>query len=126
MEQKKLIALSTNGKQIAIVKNVSEKEYKTLLNEENEYNAKQEHEYKSSLESLYCYADTKSKEKDFILAKCIYDNFVDRGLIDNSDTFQQEWYDYFFNDKELDLEQAPQEYKKILDKVGNFNEKESD
>lgn len=126
MEQKKLIAVSTNGKSIAIVKNVSETEYKKLLNEEHKYNANNEQIAKEKETKLYCSANEKANEKNFILAKCIYDNFVDRGLIEDSDSFQQEWYDYFFNDKELDLEHAPEEYKKILDKVGNFNEKESD
>ena len=99
-----------------------------MLNKENEYNAAKELLEESK---RLDYESTKQNvrmlmAREIILAKCIYDNFVDRGLIDNSDTFQQEWYDYFFNDKELDLEHAPQEYKKILDKVGNFNEKESD
>lgn len=126
MEQKKLIAVSSNGKSIAVVKNVSETEYKKLLNEEHKYNSEKEELENIRFLKLNCLAKDKANEKNFILAKCIYDNFVDRGLIENSDSFQQEWYDYFFNDKELDLEHAPEEYKKILDKVGNFNEKESD
>jgi hypothetical protein len=52
-----------------------------------------------------------------ILAKSIYDNFVDRGLIENDDDFQQAYYDFIFSDMELDFEQAPAEFKAILNKV---------
>ena len=57
------------------------------------------------------------KTKLVFLAKSIYDNFVDRGLIENDDAFQQAWYDYYFNDKELEIEQYPVEFSKILEKV---------
>ena len=61
--------------------------------------------------------ECKVDERDLLLAKSIYDNFVDRGLIENDDAFQQAWYDYFMNDIDLVIEQYPAEFSKILDKV---------
>lgn len=52
-----------------------------------------------------------------VLAKTIYDNFVDRGLIENDDQFQQMWFDFYFNDKELDLKNAPKDFVKIFEKI---------
>ena len=64
-------------------------------------------------------------KNELLLAKSIYDNFVDRGLIENDDQFQKDWYDYFLGDsKYINLSKAPKEYKKILEKVVNENEKQ--
>ena len=52
-----------------------------------------------------------------VLAKSVYDNFVDRGLIENDDKFQQMWYDFYFNNGPINTENAPKEYKDILAKV---------
>lgn len=122
MEKKKLVAISKDEAKVFIVKNVNEQEYNRLLNKQNECESLDEiakarqltilDEHKNAINKLY--------KRDVILAKSVYDNFVDRGLIENDDAFQQMWYDYYFNDKELDLANSPQEYKTILIKVGNL------
>lgn len=118
----KLVAISINQNQVFLVKNVSDQEYEELLN--------RQHKSESESERRSCFHDGKHKtiedrlskveKKNLILAKSIYDNFVDRGLIENDDDFQQMWFDFFFNGCDLSLENAPQEYKQILEKVGNF------
>lgn len=116
----KLIAISTNGSNsIALVKSVNEQEYKKLINEQEKNLAKgeskaREHEQQHKsidkelehLTTLQC-----------VLAKSVYDNFVDRGLIENDDQFQQMWFDFYFNGGELDLDNSPKEYKDIVAKV---------
>ena len=117
---KNCIAVSTDGSNsIALVKSVNEQEYKKLINLQAEKQAKREkqtreHEeqHNSIDKKLTHYASLQC-----VLAKSIYDNFVDRGLIENDDQFQKMWFDFYFNDKELDLNNVPQEYKKILIKV---------
>lgn len=122
MEKKKLVAISKDETKVLIVKNVNEQEYNKLLNKEHENDSKRELLEKGFLDELN--GNTKTIQKlltrDLILAKSVYDNFVDRGLIENDDNFQQLWYDFYFNGGELNLSQAPQEYKTILEKVGNF------
>ena len=116
----KLIAISTNGSNsIALVKSVNEQEYKKLINEQEKNLAKgekkaREHEQQHKnidkelehLTTLQC-----------VLAKSVYDNFVDRGLIENDDQFQKMWFDFYFNGSELDLDNSPKEYQDILAKV---------
>lgn len=58
---------------------------------------------------------------ELVMAKSVYDNFVDRGLIENDDTFQQAWFDFYFNGGELPREKdAPTEYQAILRKLGEM------
>ena len=116
----KLIAISTNGSNsIALVKSVNEQEYKKLINDQEKRLAKgeklaleHEQQHKNIDKKLTHYAGLQC-----VLAKSVYDNFVDRGLIENDDQFQKMWFDFYFNDKELDLNNVPEEYKKILVKV---------
>jgi ASC-1-like (ASCH) protein len=118
---KKLIAISTNGSNgVSLVKSVNEQEYKKLINDQEKRLAKGEKlacehkELHDSVEKrLNHYASLQC-----VLAKTIYDNFVDRGLIENDESFQQMWYDFYFNGKELEsIDKAPKEYKDILAKV---------
>lgn len=108
---------------LAQVKVVSKQELNRLENEQNKFAQEQktnEQKYKNNLgaEIEKCKARLGCLEsKTLFLAKAIYDNFVDRGLIENNDAFQQAWYDYYFNDKELTIEQYPVEFSKILEKV---------
>ena len=121
-EDKLLVAISTKGKKIALIKNVTKNEYNELLNEQEKEQRKEDLEkniideeitrHRQNIDALFV--------RDVILAKSIYDNFVDRGLLENNDAFQQMWFDFYFNDAKLELENAPEEYKKILEKVGNF------
>lgn len=116
----KLIAISTNGSNsIALVKSVNEQEYKKLINDQEKRLAKGEKlacEHKEHHDSID--KDVKHLTVlQYVLAKSVYDNFVDRGLIENDDDFQQMWFDFYFNDNELDLTKVPQEFEKILKKV---------
>ena len=116
----KLIAISTNGSNsIALVKSVNEQEYKKLINEQEKNLAKGEskaREHKEHHDSID--KDVKHLTAlQYVLAKSVYDNFVDRGLIENDDQFQKMWFDFYFNGGELDFDKAPKEYESILDKV---------
>lgn len=118
--EKKLIAVSTNGSNaIALVKSVNEQEYKKLINLQEQNLAKGEKVAREHEEKHKANDDKLShfKRVELITAKSVYDNFVDRGLIENDNEFQQMWFDFYFNDKELNLDNAPQEFKKILGKV---------
>ena len=122
LENKKLVAISLEQNQVFLVKNVSEKEYKELLNKQHESESENE---RRDIVHIGQHNElgnrlTKLEKKNLILAKSIYDNFVDRGLLENDDAFQKDWFDYYFNGCDLSLDNAPQEYKQILEKVGNF------
>lgn len=119
---KTLIAISTDGNNVALVKSVNSQTYKELLNaQERAISEKLEKENAHQIS----HAVLNNKADHFIrletvLAKSIYDNFVDRGLLENDDKFQQMWFDFYFNGCELDFENAPQEYMAILEKVREF------
>ena len=116
----KLIAISTNGSNsIALVKSVNEQEYKKLINDQEKKLAKGE---KMALELEQQHNNIDKKLTHYaslqcVLAKSVYDNFVDRGLIENDDQFQKMWYDFYFNGGLINTENAPKEYKDILAKV---------
>ena len=122
LENKKLVAISLEQDKVFLVKSVSEKEYKELLNKQ--YKSESENERRDILHisqhNEIGNRLTKLEKKNLILAKSIYDNFVDRGLLENDDAFQKDWFDFYFNGCDLSLDNAPQEYKQILEKVGNF------
>lgn len=121
-DKKKLVAISHNENQVFLVKSVTENEYNKLLNNHNKFEAKQEqkeNELKREIEQAKSRLG-KLESKNLLLAKSIYDNFVDRGLLENDDKFQQMWFDFYFNSCELDLSNAPQEYNVILERLGNI------
>lgn len=66
---------------------------------------------------------SKQEMLNLLLAKSIYDNFVDRGLIENNEQFQNDYFNFFMNDVPFSVQNAPNDYVKILAKVGEFNEK---
>ena len=119
------VVYDANGKctHIAQVKVVSKQELNKLTNEQNKFDQEQktnEQKYKNELDAKIERHNARIgylESKALFLAKSIYDNFVDRGLIENDDAFQQAWYDYYFNDKDLTIEQYPIEFSKILEKV---------
>ena len=120
------VALNEEGKCILLAKNkvVSEREYNRLVNEYNEQLKKEKdnNEKNKLLIKEICDRLYKIENKDFLLAKSIYDNFVDRGLINDNDDFQKEFYNFIFNDlsKAKLLENAPSDFQIILRKVGNL------
>ena len=119
--QDKLVAI-IKGKFVGEVKNVDKNTFNELKNEQSNYEQeilKEKLDTNNKLDFLLGLTD-----KLKLLAKTIYDNFVDRGFIDNDNDFQTMWYNYYFNGGELDLTNAPSEYNTILEKVGATYEKE--
>lgn len=101
---------------------VSEKEYNALKNEQEKYLNKieQENENASEWRKGVAKGIDKLLKRDFLLAKSLYDNFVDLGYINDNAQFQQDFYDFIFNDKELDVDSTPNDFQIILRKVGNL------
>ena len=118
------ITLNDNGECVSIAncKVVNEIEYKKLLNEQERHKNKEKvkQETLNDLFNNVVERLEKLEKKDFCLAKSIYDNFVDRGLIKDSDQFQQDFYDYIFNNKEIKVVETPNDFQAILRKVGNL------
>lgn len=116
----KTIAISTNGSNsIALVKSVNEQEYKKLINEQEKNLSKGEKKAREH-EEQHEYVEKRLNHyasQQVVLAKSIYDTYVDRGLIEKDEEFEKMWFDFYFNEKELDLNKVPQEYNKILVKV---------
>ena len=115
------VICDSNGNCISLskVKMVDDQEYNKLLNEQNEYNRKKENEKLEIKRALMARGKDVIKlyHRDILTAKSLYDNFVDRGLINDSDQFQQDFYDYIFNDKEIEIEKTPSEFQTIYRKV---------
>ena len=57
------------------------------------------------------------KNRDLFIAKSIYDNYIERGLIDENPEFDQKFYDFIFNGHELKEEDFDNDFKNILEKV---------
>ena len=126
MENKKrLIAISTKGKKVAIVKSVQEDEYKKLLDEQQKELDSDERVKRSDSQYILSIDNrvTGLERKIVYIAKAIYDNYVIRGLFEENEDFEKAWYDYFFNGCEIQIEKAPQEFVDIVRKVGANNEK---
>ena len=120
------VAYDDNGKCefVAKVKVINDRELNRLINEKSEKDAiKRQKELELKKQVVTNQEKISDIESKFVLlAKSIYDNFVDRGLIENDYDFQESYYDFIFNDKEIDWEKAPQEFKTILRKVVGENE----
>lgn len=107
---------------VAKVKVVNDKEYNRYLNEqENCKQRKQEKELELKNQVVSNQEKIEKLEKrDFLLAKSLYDNFVDCGLLVNDQKFQQDFFDYIFNGTEIKVEETPTDFQIILRKVGNL------
>ena len=118
--KEKLVAIKYDElgkcKQVAIVKNVQDNEYKALKNEEHEH---KEFELKKEqkLNDRVCVLEKGEHNHTFLIAKNIYDNFVDRGLLEDNAEFQQMFYDMIFNKGEFDITKMPSEFETILNYV---------
>lgn len=125
MGKNKVVAVSQKEDKVFIVKSVNDLEYNKLLNKQNESESLEEIEKVNQKTKI----DNNTKniknlyKRDYLLAKSIYDNYVIRGLLEQDDNFEKQWFDFYFKNKELDLTQAPIEYKKILEKVEKNYEK---
>lgn len=101
-------------KEIYKVKSVDDKEFKELCNQKHK-NKEKEFMALAQRQKQFNDLEHKVDSREFILAKSIYDNFVDRGLIDDNQEFQQMFYDHIFNGKEYDVSLCPSEFLTILD-----------
>ena len=118
--KEKLVAIKYDdlGKceQLAIVKNVQDNEFKTLKNEANEHKQaelKKEWEKEQEINHL----QAKISNHDLLLAKSIYDNFVDRGLLEDNAEFQQMFFELVMNHGAFDNQKFPSEFETILNYV---------
>ena len=109
-------------KYVAIVKVVSQPEYNKLLNEKSKLEQdglKKEQSNKKHLEQ-HDLDIKKLFKRDLIIAKAHYDKFVDRGYIDENKEFDKKFYDFIFENKPLLPTDYPQEFKTILERLGNL------
>lgn len=104
-------------KRVFECRNLTENEYNKLLNEEAK-SKEREKKIQERQEKEIIYLSTKLSVNDLFLAKATYDNFVDRGLIEENNEFQQAWYDFVFNGTPLD--NKPEEFVQILLRVGEI------
>ena len=107
---------------IAKVKVLSHLEINKLENEYERNKSKKLKKY-SELESRLNQHDKELGHlfnQELLLAKALYDKFVDRGLIDEDKDFDQKFYDFIFNGKQLSARDYPDDFKKILEKVGTL------
>ena len=118
----KLIAISTNGSNsIALVKSVNEQEYKKLINEQEKNLSKGE---KKALEHEQQHEKVDDDIRHFmelgcVLAKNTYDNLVDRGQLEEDETFQKNWLSFLKNEMSLGkfMNSAPQDFVNIYEKI---------
>ena len=118
MEKLYACSLSVNDEceQIMPIVKKTDEEYKELKNQEYKLKHEkelQEKELKKRVHHLEC----KENLYDYILAKSIYDNFVDRGLLADSVAFQNNWFEHIFKGKPLNKSLFPEDYIKVLDYI---------
>lgn len=107
---------------VAKIYNKTEKEYNALVNEQEKHLENERIAREKKLESDKHVNErlAKLEKRDFMVAKSIYDNFVDRGLINDNEQFQRDFYDYVFNNAQLNVARTPNDFQVILRKVGNL------
>lgn len=118
MKKELLVAVAyTNDKsckEIYKVINVDEQEFKKLVNQKNEY---KDSELKA-LEQKRIAHDRLVKRVEthaYIIAKLVYDSYVERGYFEPNELFEKMFYDHIFNGKDFDVSNIPDEYQTILD-----------
>ena len=107
---------------LAEIKVVTQLESHKLTNE-YEKNKSKKLKKESELESHLNQHDKELGhlfQHELLLAKALYDKFVDRGLIDENKEFDKKFYDFIFEDKQLSQNDYPEDFKKILEKVGTL------
>lgn len=125
MNEKKIfvaIELADNGtcKRILDCRNISEEEYQRLHDQES-VNKGKEFTEKALLESVIDKTIHDIEKHNFLIAKSIYDNLVDRGEIADDLAFEHAWYDYIVNGTTFAIDyEYPSEFKKILGRVANL------
>lgn len=112
------IELNENGtcKKALLVKNLTEQEYAKLLNESSaskEHGKKKSEKLQQDLNTLF----GKIENLSFFIAKSIYDNLVDRGVIEDDQEFEVLWTNHILNSEPLELSKAPEIFNEIWRKV---------
>lgn len=59
----------------------------------------------------------KLKDRDLFIAKSLYDNYVERGIIDENEEFDAKFNAFIFENGELHPEDMDADFVKILDKL---------
>ena len=104
---------------LAEIKVVSQQEHHKLANE-YEKNKSKKQKKENDIDNHLAIHDKDIGHlynKDFILAKAIYDRGVDRGYIDENKEFDKAYYDFILEEKPIDSKLFPNEFKKILERV---------
>ena len=107
---------------LAEIKVVTQQESHKLANE-YEKNKSKKLKKESELESHLNQHDKELGhlfQHELLLAKALYDKFVDRGLLNENKEFDQKFYDFIFDNKPLKPNEYPEDFKKILEKVGTL------
>lgn len=64
--------------------------------------------------------------RDIFIAKSLYDNYVERGIIDENEEFDAKFSEFVFNNSDLRIEDCDEDYKKILNRVrAQYGKKEN-
>ena len=120
----KLVAIRHNDNNECIdlleVKTLDDKEYAKRVQEFHkveEANKKHKQSHGDLISALENHTETLDLHK-VCLAKALYDNYVDRGIIDEDEEFQKAFANFLFRGVELKLEETPTDFKKILERLG--------
>ena len=115
------ILLDESGKceKVLEVKNLTFKEYQTLKNEESENKTKLLGEKEAeSLRHLSIEKEILNLNNNlFHLAKSMFDNFVDRGVCETTNEFENAYFNYVFSGKEIDPALYPNEFAIIYKEI---------
>ena len=110
------IEYNENGtcKKVLPCVNLTDNEYHKLLNESlasKQHGLARLEKQKKDIECIY-----KDISNEYLLiAKSIYDNFVDRGLLEEDEELQKQFFNFIFNDREFNP--TNQDFIKILNKI---------
>ena len=96
--------------------NVSKNEYLAELNKEIKELKFGNAVLDSSIKSLRLEVENLFP-RDLFITKSIYDNYIERGLIDENNEFDEKFYNFVFNDYELKEEDMDSDFIRILEKV---------
>lgn len=110
------LSLDNECEQIMPIVKKSDEEYNELKNQEHKFKHEKKLKEKALIKRVTD-IEINNARYEFILAKSIYDNFVDRGLIEDDNAFQNMWYAHIFHGVDLDIVLFPNEFQMILDFV---------
>lgn len=120
----KLVAVRYNDKKECVdlldVKTLDAKEYAKYLadfHKVEEADIEHNKKHDSLSEDLTKHAELLDLYR-LCLAKSLYDNYVDRGIIDEDNDFQKDFADFLFRGAELRFEETPVDFKKIYERLG--------